>query len=101
MTTRYPVRTEWRLYVQLKDAELLRRYIGKQGLDISGRELARRAKLGQAIVGHLLSGRRTTCNKRTAVAIEEALGCPSGLLFVESVSAVRADGRRVREQVSA
>jgi hypothetical protein len=28
------------------------------------------------------------------VAIERALGCPNGLLFVETVSAVRADGRR-------
>lgn len=94
MITAYPVRTEWRLNVRLKDPDLLRRYIGPNGLNISGRELARRAELGQAIVGHLLSGRRTTCSKRTAVAIEEALGCPRGLLFDESVSVVRADGKR-------
>lgn len=95
MTTAAPVRTEWRLNVRLKDRDLLRRYIGPNGLDISGRELARRAGLKQAIVGHLLSGRRTTCSKKTACRIEEALGCPSGLLFDESLSAVRADGRRV------
>lgn len=82
--------------MRVKDDELLRRYIGPSGLNISGRELARRAKLGQAIVGHLLSGRRTTCSLATARAIEEALGCPRGLLFDESVSAVRADGRQSR-----
>jgi hypothetical protein len=91
------VRTEWRLDVRLKDRRLLAQYIGPTGLDISGRQLARRAGLGQAIVGHLISGRRTTCSKRTAAAIERALGCPTGLLFVESVSAVRPDGKRVKE----
>lgn len=87
--------------MRLKDPELLRRYIGRHGLNISGRELARRAGLKPAIVGHLLAGRRTTCSKATAVAIEEALGCPRNLLFVETVSAVRADGRDVREVLSA
>lgn len=80
--------------MRLKDPDLLRRYIGQNGLNISGRELARRAGLKPAIVGHLLGGRRTTCSKRTAVRIEEALGCPSGLLFDETAFAVRADGKR-------
>lgn len=87
--------TEWRLNVRVKDRDLLSKYIGPNGLGISGRELARRAGLKPAIVGHLLSGQRSTCSKRTAVAIERALGCPAGLLFDESVSAVRADGRQV------
>lgn len=95
MTTTTPIRIEWKLNVRLKDRRLLAHYIGPTGLDISGRELARRAGLGQAIVGHLISGRRTTCSKSTAVAIERALGCPAGLLFDETVSAVRPDGRRV------
>ena len=69
--------------MRLKDPDLLRRYIGPNGLDISGRELARRAGLGQAIVGHLLSGRRSTCSRPTATRIEAALGCPTGLLFGE------------------
>lgn len=89
----YKVRTEWRLDVRLKDRDLLRKYIGPSGLNISGRELARRADLGPAIVGHLLSGKRETCSKHTAVAIERALACPPGLLFVESAFAVRPDGR--------
>ena len=87
----------WRLNVRLKRRELLRNYIGAAGLNISGRELARRAGKGQAIVGHLLSGRRNTCSKSTAVAIERALGCPAGLLFSESVSVVRADGGQISE----
>lgn len=95
MTIHYPVRAEWRLNVRLKDRHLLADYIGPTGLNISGRELARRAGLKQAIVGHLIGGRRQTCSKATAVAIERALGCPPGLLFVESVSVVRADGRQV------
>lgn len=96
MNVTHPVEIEWRLNVRLKDRRLLAHYIGPTGLDISGRELARRANLGQAIVGHLLSGRRTSCSKATAVAIERALGCPSGLLFVESVSSVRPDGRATK-----
>lgn len=94
MTNHYAVRAEWRLNVRLKDRQLLVQYIGPTGLNISGRELARRAGLKQAIVGHLIGGRRTTCSKATAVAIERALGCPQGLLFDETVSVVRADGRQ-------
>lgn len=81
--------------MQLKDRELLKRYIGKQGLNISGRQLAERAGVSQALVGFLISGRRNSCSKGTASKIEGALGCPPGLLFVESTSVVRADGKRV------
>lgn len=95
MTSNHPIRAEWRLNVRLKDRQLLVQYIGPTGLNISGRELARRAGLKQAIVGHLAGGRRATCSKATAVAIERALGCPAGLLFDESVPVVRADGRQV------
>lgn len=95
MTAISSVQAEWRLNVRIKDRHLLAKYIGPTGLNLSGRELAKRAGLGQAIVGHLLSGRRTTCSKSTAAAIERALGCPNGLLFDESVSVVRADGKRV------
>jgi transcriptional regulator with XRE-family HTH domain len=50
-------------------------------LGMSEREFAGRAGIGHATVNHLLSGRRTTCTERTAVAIETALGCPPGLFF--------------------
>ena len=78
----------WRLKVKLRSRRLLREYVKHMGL--SGRQLAKRAGLGHAIVAHLLKGTRTTCNPATAKAIEEALGCPPGLLFEQSVSAVRS-----------
>lgn len=66
--------------MRLRDSETLRAYI--RLLRISERGLAERAGVGHATVNHLLSGRRTTCAPRTAVAIERALGCPPGLFFV-------------------
>ena len=80
-------RDPWRLYVRLRSHRLLKEYVKHMGL--SGRELAKRAGLGHAIVGHLLKGTRTTCNPATAKAIEEALGCPPGLLFEPFVASVR------------
>ena len=80
-------RDPWRLYVRLRSHRLLKEYVKHMGL--SGRELAKRAGLGHAIVGHLLKGTRATCNPATAKAIEEALGCPPGLLFEPLVSSVR------------
>lgn len=62
---------------------------------LSGRALARKAGLGPAIVGHLLSGRRNTCSLETARKLEEALGCPTGFLFEPTMSPV-ADNRRAR-----
>lgn len=85
------------LDVRLKDRDLLRRSIGPDGLGISGRELARRAGLGQAIVGHLIGGRRDTCSRRTATRIEQALGCPSGLLFEEAPRVLPAPATSWRE----
>lgn len=78
----------WRLNVKLRSRRLLQDYVKHLGL--SGREVAKRAGLGHAIVAHLLNGTRTTCTPATARAIEEALGCPRGLLFEESVSTVKA-----------
>lgn len=93
----------WRITVKLKSRRALREYVDFHR--ISGRELARRAdeaakrrdknvSVGPAIVGHLLSGYRDTCNLATAKAIEEALGCPPGFLFEPSLSSVADNGRR-------
>ena len=96
----------WRLIVRLKSRRALNEYI--EFHKVSGRELARRANeiarksgatVGPAIVNHLRSGHRDTCNLTTARAIEEALQCPPGFLFMPSVSPV-ADNRH-REAVSA
>lgn len=81
----------WRLNVKLKSRRLLADYT--KHMQWSGRRLAREAGLGHAIVLHLLSGERTNCSPETARKIEEALGCPSGLLFEVSASSVsRSNG---------
>lgn len=76
----------WRLIVRLKSRRALNEYANFHNL--SGRQLAKKAGLGPAIVGHLMSGRRTTCNLETATKLEEALGCPPGFLFEPSLSPV-------------
>lgn len=72
---------------------------------LSGRALARKANeiakkkgatVGPAIVGHLMGGRRDSCNLITATSIEEALGCPQGFLFEPSLSPVADSTRRGR-----
>jgi transcriptional regulator with XRE-family HTH domain len=70
--------------VKLKSRQALLEFAEFRGY--SGRAIAKKARLSPAIVGHLMSGRRTTCNPATAAAIEQALGCPDGFLFEPSVS---------------
>jgi hypothetical protein len=82
----------WRLIVRLKSRRALVEYAEFHKL--TGRALARKAGLGPAIVGHLMSGRRDTCNLDTASKLEEALGCPSGFLFEPSLSTVADTKRR-------
>lgn len=83
----------WRLNVELKSRHILKEFAKTKKW--SGRELARQAGLGHAIVLHLMNGERSRCSKATADAIEDALGCPRGLLFETSVSTVSAsNGRR-------
>lgn len=83
----------WRLIVRLKSRRALNEYAEFHKL--SGRALAKKAGLGPAIVGHLMSGRRQTCNLSTARKLEEALSCPPGFLFEPSLSPV-ADSTRQR-----
>lgn len=81
--------------MRLKSRRALREYCEFHHL--SGRQLALKAGLKPAIVGHLLRGGasgRDTCNLKTARAIEEALGCPPGFLFEPSLSHVADNGRR-------
>jgi len=49
---------------------------------LSERELARRAGLSHSTVNHLCAGRRTTCSRASAAAIERALEQDEGKLFV-------------------
>jgi transcriptional regulator with XRE-family HTH domain len=65
--------------MRVRDPGALRAYLRLLGL--SERALALRAGVGHATVNHLMSGRRATCSRRTACAIERALACPPGLFF--------------------
>lgn len=72
--------------MRLKSPEVLRQYMEYKRLTV--RELAAAAKVSRATVGHLRSGERNTAKPATARAIEEALGCPPGLLFEARTSSV-------------
>lgn len=65
--------------MRVRDPATLRAYLRLMGM--SERALALRAGVGHATVSHLLSGRRGTCSRQTAQAIESALACPRGLFF--------------------
>jgi transcriptional regulator with XRE-family HTH domain len=65
--------------MRVRDSGVLRAYLRLLGL--SERALAARAGVGHATVNHLLSGRRTSCSRRTARASEAVLACPPGVFF--------------------
>lgn len=90
-------RDAWRLVVRLKSRRVLCEFATFKAYSV--RALADAAKrtdgtsLKPAVVGHLMSGKRSTCSLATARAIEEALGVPHGFLFDPSMSKVADDGR--------
>jgi transcriptional regulator with XRE-family HTH domain len=73
--------------MQLRSRRALADYIDIVGL--SERQVARSAGLSHSTVNHLVTGRRSSCSLRTAVAIERALDCPPGLLFSPDTDADR------------
>ncbi|UQX87981.1 helix-turn-helix domain-containing protein [Jatrophihabitans telluris] len=66
--------------MRLRSRDVLADYIRLLGM--SERAFAAQAGLGHATVNHLITGRRVSCSAATAAAIERALGCPPGLLFM-------------------
>lgn len=76
----------WRLDMRLKSSQMLRQYMEYKRLNV--RTLARAARVSHSTVGHLRSGRRSSCKPETARAIEEALQAPPGLLFEATASNV-------------
>lgn len=85
---------ERRLDVRLISRTALAQYMTYRELSV--RKLALRAGLRPAIVGHLRSGKRTTCRPETAKAIERALDAPSGSLFLAELSPVSRETYRER-----
>jgi len=78
---------QWRLTVKLKSHRALIEYMQFRKIG-TAYELARRAGLKPGVVGHIVGKRRDSCSLKTAAAIEEALGCPAGFLFVPRMSQV-------------
>lgn len=83
------IATQWRLDMRLKSASMLREYMKFKRMKI--RDLADAANVSRATIGHLHSGARVTARSETAQAIEEALGCPPGLLFEARSSKVQRE----------
>lgn len=75
-----------RLWVRLISAQALQQYMTFRGE--TNRTLADKTGpgVGRQIIGHLRSGKRTSCSPRTATAIERALNAPPGSLFVPEVA---------------
>jgi len=73
-----------RLWVRLISTQALRQYMEfRQETNAS---LAAKSGLQRGIIGHLRSGKRTTCRPITARAIEAALNAPPGSLFLAEVA---------------
>lgn len=70
------------VYMRLISADALNAYIDARNL--SNRTLAEKAgsRSYRSTIGHLRSGKRTTCGPKIAGAIERALGAPAGSLFL-------------------
>jgi hypothetical protein len=85
-----------RLWVKLISPDALSQYMRFRGFTVRAlAELVDRenAKKGhrtssRAIIGHLRSGKRSTCQPWTASSIEKCLDAPAGSLFVPHLSHV-------------
>lgn len=62
--------------------------------DQTVRSLAAQVGCSPAVIGHLRSGKRATCNDKTARKIEKVLNAPPGSLFVAKVSIVQRETAR-------
>lgn len=81
--------TQWRLDMKLRDPRMLRQYM--QYKDMTIRQVAKEAGVSPATIGHLLTGERKGSRPENARKIEEALGCPPGLLFDALASNVQRE----------
>ena len=78
------VRVRWPkgTFMKLRSRDLLRAMIGPEPeKKMSGRKLARYSDVHPSFIDHLLAGRRSSCEPRTAQNIAEALEVPLALLF--------------------
>jgi hypothetical protein len=86
------IRTEVRFDVKLISADALAGYMKFRGETV--RSLAAKVGCDFRTIGHLRSGKRTTCNRDIAPLIEKHLNAPPGSLFVPRVSRVQRETAR-------
>lgn len=75
--------------MKLISQEAFRNYVAHR--EMSMREIGERAGVSRQLVGHLHSGKRTSCRPENAKAIEKALDAPPGSLFLDKASLVTRD----------
>lgn len=90
-----------RLWVKLISSAALAQYMSFRGFSVRtlaeavDRENAKKGRetSSRAVIGHLRSGGRNTCQPWTASAIEKCLDAPAGSLFVPHLSHVSRPSR--------
>lgn len=83
---------EGRFTVKLISRQAFAQYMSHRGMSV--RDLADRAGVSRSLIGHLRSGKRSTCKDESATKIERALDAPHGSLFVGQMSHVLRDNGR-------
>ena len=69
-------------FMKLRSRDLLRAMVGPEPeKKMSGRKLARYSDVHPSFIDHLLAGRRSSCEPKTAQNIADALEIPLALLF--------------------
>lgn len=86
------IRIEGRFEVKLISSQALAQYMKHRGFTV--RSLAELVGANRSTIGHLRSGKRSTCDPAIARRIERFLDAPAGSLFVPSVSRVAREVER-------
>ena len=82
------IRIEGRFEVKLISADALASYMATRGFTVRTLADATGGPRLRSTIGHLRSGKRSTCDKDLAQKIERVLNAPKGSLFMPSVSRV-------------
>lgn len=78
--------------MKLISKERLRSFVGPEpSKKMSARRLARCIQKHHSFIDHLLAGRKTTCEPRTAHRIAEALEVPLEILFDPSIPSAKKE----------
>lgn len=91
------IRIEGRFEVKVISADALAAYMKHRGFTV--RSLAEVTGGNRSTIGHLRSGKRSTCDPALALRIERALDAPRGSLFIPSVSRVAREAGPVPKAV--